>query len=235
MAAADDGYATPAAAIISLAIALVVTGVMARSVSELQLAKAALAKTQAEYAASAAVQLALISIATTSQPPPYRWTATSLGRNYRMLAEPERAKISPAAMADLDDASFTALGVSAPDVLRARLRSLTLAPKLAWIADQADAPLWRACAPSFTSVYGAASSLQPPVYKDPQAGSALPSFRAGEVWRVEVIDPDGWRDERVVQLTGDSFTPAAVIDRRFTRTSEGLPTCEDLLGAPSAG
>jgi hypothetical protein len=235
MTAADDGYATPAAAVISLAVALVVTSLMARSLSELNLAKTALTKTQADYALKAAIDAALAAIGTSDQPPPYRWTQASLGKAYDVIAEPERAKMSPMAMADLDDASFAALGVSDPTPVRERLRGLQLGRHLVWIADQASSETWRACAATFVSPYGAAAAPQVPIYREPHAGATSASFRAGEVWRIRATDPDGWRDERVIMFTGDGLNPAAVIDRRFARASKGQPQCEDLLSAPSAG
>lgn len=235
MTADDEGYATPAAAVISLAIALVVTAVMARSLSELNLAKQALARTQADYALNAAVNGALIAIFTSDQPPPYHWTEASLGEAYDVVAEPERAKLAPQALAALDDASFAALGVSDAEAARQRLNAMTLGPHLTWVADQANASLWRQCAASYASVYGAATALQPLVYNAPHAGAQSPSFRAGEVWRIRATSSDGWRDERFVQLTGDGLNPAAVIDRRLTRISEGQPQCENLLSASSAG
>lgn len=230
MASDDGGYATPAAAVISLAIALVVTSVMARAMSELHLAKSDLSKTQADYALSAATQAALVAIVTSDQPPPYRWTQASLGKAYDMIAEPERAKVSPSVMADQSDEIFAALGVSESSGVRDRLRALVLGRQLIWIADQADTEVWRACASTFVSPYGAATVLQPVSYHQPNAGAVSPSLRAGEVWRIEARDPDGWQDERLVRFTGDGLNPAAVIDRRLSRVSKGGRNCENLLG-----
>lgn len=235
MVSDDAGYATPAAVVISFAIAMVVTSVTARAMSELKLAKADLARTQADYALSAAAQAALVAIATSDQAPPYRWTQASLGKAYDMIAEPERLKLSPSAMADQADETFAALGVSDPGPVRDRLRALTVGRHLAWMMDQADATTWKSCAATFVSSYGAATSLQIPSYRQPNAGAQSPHFRAGERWRLRARDPDGWQDERVVQLTGDGLNPAAVIDRRLSRTSKGDRKCEDLLGASSVG
>jgi hypothetical protein len=231
----DSGYATPAAAVICLAIALVVTGVIARSLSELRLAKAALSRTEAEYAMSAAMDAALMGIFTSDQPPPYRWVQAALGKAYEITAEPERAKLSPSAMADQDDETFAALGVSVADPVRDRLRLFTLGQHLVWISDQADTEGWRRCAATFASPYGAGTSVIIPIYRSPNMGAQSARPRAGEVWRIQARDPDGWQEERVVRFTGDGLNPAAVIDRRFVRASKGQRKCEDLLGALSAG
>ena len=234
MIAEDDGYATPAAAVICLAIAAVVTAVTARSMSELHLAKAELSRTQADYAGAAALDVAIIAIATSDQPPPYHWAEASLGQAYDVVAEPERAKLSPSAMASLDDSVFAGLGVTNSTPVRAKLAGLTQTVQLIWISDQADTALWRACANSFASPYGAATSLQTPVYSAPHAGAQAATFRAGEVWRIVATDPAGWRDERIVRFTGNGLDPAAVIGRRFSRATKGQPSCEDLLSASSA-
>jgi type II secretory pathway component PulK len=63
----EDGYATPAAALISLAIAVVTAALVGRAVSELRLARAEFSRMSVEYDLASAHQLALLSIAGRSQ------------------------------------------------------------------------------------------------------------------------------------------------------------------------
>jgi hypothetical protein len=231
----DDGYATPAAAVISVAISLVVGALVARGLADLHLAQAELARTQVEYELGAAQNAAMLAIATSSQPPPYRWTLPSLGSAIGVVAEPERPKMSPQAFASLDDAALAPLDGGDPNALRARMSGLALGPSLAWIADQATSRTWRDCAPALVSVYGQASTLTPPNYGLPVSGRQAGFWRAGEVWRVEVTNPEGWRDERIVRFTGNGLKPVAILGRRLSRGWKGAQTCQNLFdGGPPA-
>lgn len=230
MARPDDaGYATPAAAVISAAISLVVTALVVRGQSDLRLARAELARTQVEYALGSAQNTAMLAIATSSRPPPYRWTISSLGTAVDVVAEPEWSKMSPQAFANLDDAAFATLGAADSAPVRARLNSLVLGPSLAWIADQAASATWRACAPALISVFGRASLPALPAYGEPVSGHQAGFWRAGEVWRVQVTDPEGWRDERIIRFTGNGLNPAAVLGRRLSRGWKGAQTCQNLF------
>lgn len=230
----QDGYATPAAALIGLAIASVVAATTARAMAELRLAKADLARTQAVYALDAAQNAAMAAISTSTRPPPYRWTMASLDQAVAVLAEPERPKLGTLAAAQLDDTAIQSLGGDDVGQVRTRLTALNLASGLPWIADQAPSARWRACAATFVSPYGAATSLAAPVYSQPQAAQTPSLWRAGEVWRIQVTSTAGWRDERVVRFTGNGEQPAAVIARRLSRTLKGEPKCEDLLKSDAA-
>jgi hypothetical protein len=225
----DGGYATPAAAVICAAISLVVTALMVRGLSDLHLAQAELARTKVEYALGSAQNAAMLAIATSSQPPPYQWTIASLGAAIDVIAEPERPKMSPQAGAKLDDAPLAILGAGDPAVLRAKLAGMTLGPTLLWIADQADSPTWRTCAPSLISEFGQADVIAPPQYGEPVSGRQAGFWRAGEVWRVVVTDPQGWRDERIIRFTGNGLSPAAVLGRRLSRGWKGIETCQKLF------
>jgi hypothetical protein len=226
-----DGYATPAAAVITMAIALVTTAGMTRALAELRLSKAEFAKTRAEYAFAAAQNAAMLAIATSNRPPPYHWTIASLGSALDVVAEPERAKMSLAALASLDDAALANLGVADPAALRTRLAQSAGADGLIWVEDGASSPLWRSCGAALASPFGAASQPPPLDYSEPLAGQRAGNWRAGEVWRIQVTAPDGWRDERIVRFTGNGLTPAAVVGRRLSRGWKGDQTCELTLDA----
>ncbi|WP_168077166.1 hypothetical protein [Caulobacter sp. SSI4214] len=229
MASSDDGYATPAAAVIAMAIAVVTIAYVSRSTTELRLARADFKKTQAQYLLAGAHNVALLAIATSSKPPPYRWTVPALGKAFQVVAEPERPKLSLQAAADLDDAVLDRLGVKDHEATRARLANPPSVEGLPWAADAATSTGWRACADALISFYGAAAA--PPVlsYVEPEAGKDDSKWRAGEVWRIAVTDEDGWRDERIVRFTGNGLNPAAVISRRLSRGWKDNLACETLL------
>lgn len=227
----QDGYATPAAAVIAMAIAAVVIAVVARATSELRLARAEFQRTQIQYALAAAHNVALLAIATSNKPPPYRWTVPSLGEAFSVVAEPERPKLSLQAAEGLDDEVLVRLGADDPEALRSALAALQPNDGLVWPADANRALTWRSCAPAFISAYGASEILPTLTYVAPESGKDDSRWRAGEAWRVAVTNDDGWRDERIVRFTGNGLNPAAVIARRLSRGWKETPQCETLNAA----
>lgn len=227
----EEGYATPAAAMIAMAIAVVTIASVSRATSELRHARADFQKVQVEYRLTGAHNAALLAIATSNKPPPYRWTVPSLGKAFAVSAELERAKLSLAAAAELDDETLDALGVGDPAAVRAKLAHLPLTDGLAWAAEASPARLWRACAGALISAYGAETLAPRLVYVAPEAGKDDSKWRAGEIWRIAVTDDDGWRDERIVRFTGNGLNPAATISRRLTRGWKEDVACETVLAA----
>jgi hypothetical protein len=224
-----DGFATPAAAVICFTLAVVAAATVARSLGELKLAKAELARTDAEYELAAAHQAALISIATGSRPPPYHWTVAAVGKAIDVIAEPERPKMSIVAARDVDDVVLRALGVVDVPAARARLAAMGDTPRLTWVSDVSPSELWRRCASAYISSYGASAQPALLVYNDPLATQQAGLWRAGEVWRISASNAAGWRDERIVRFTGDGLHPAAVLGRRLSKNLKGPQTCEALL------
>lgn len=227
----QDGYATPAAALIATAIAVVTIAFVSRSTTELRLTRAEFKKTQAEYLLAGAHNVALLAIATSNKAPPYRWTVPSLGKAFLVSAEPERPKLSLANAQNLDDDVLDQLGVTDHAALRAKLASLPSAEGLPWPADADNARGWRSCAGALISFYGAADFAPTLAYVEPDPGKDDSKWRAGEVWRIAVTDEDGWRDERIVRFTGNGLNPAAVISRRLSRGWKDNLACENLLAA----
>lgn len=227
----QDGYATPAAAVIAMAIAAVVIAYVGRSTSELRLARAEFKRTQIEYTLAGAHNVALLAIATSNKQPPYRWTVPSLGEAFSVVAEPERPKLSLQAAERLDDETLVRLGARSPDELRSALSMLQPKGGLVWPADADKASIWRACAPAFISAYGAAEIPPTLAYVEPESGKDDSRWRAGEAWRVAVTNSDGWRDERILRFTGNGLNPAAVIARRLSRGWKETPQCETLNAA----
>ena len=222
---------TPAAAIISFAVSIVVAAMVARATSEFRLARAELARTQAEYALAAAHNAAVLAIFTSNRPPPYRWKLANLGDEYEVIAEPEYLKLSPRAFANLDDEAFAQLGIADPEAVKRRLLELRQDHSLVWIADLADSFSWRGCAASLGSPYGHSVAVAPQIYRNPNAGSEFAFWHSGEIWRIRITDRSGWRDERIVRFTGSSLTPAAIIGRHISRNLKGPQPCESQLWA----
>jgi hypothetical protein len=227
----QDGYATPAASVIATAIAVVTIAYVSRSTVELRLARADFQKTQIEYLLAGAHNVALLAIATSNKPPPYRWSVPSLGQAFGVVAEPERAKMNLAAASNLDDETLDRLGVQDHAAARQALAHLPIVEGLPWAADAATADGWRSCAASLVSPYGVADLPPALTYVEPEAGMDDSKWRAGEVWRIAVTDEAGWRDERIVRFTGNGLNPAAVISRRLSRGWKETLACETLLAA----
>mgnify|MGYP006084557381 CR=1 FL=1 len=227
----QDGYATPAAAIIALTVAVVVIAGLTRSMAELRLARSEFQKTRIEYALGAAHNLAVLSVASSGRPPPFHWTLTTLEQGFDVIAEPERTKLALAAADQLDDTLLDRLDVGDHEALRARLAALAEQPWLVWPAEASSRQRWRVCGPSLISFYGAGVETPAISYGPPEAGQNDSHWRAGEVWRFAVTDSEGWRDERIVRFTGNGLNPVAVIGRRLTRGWKDTPACDTLLDA----
>lgn len=221
---ADAGYATAAAALTALALSLVVSAVMGASLTDLRAARAALDRTRAEAALDGAQQMAAAALLDDGAPTRLRWLVPTSSGAVEILAEPEAPKLALAAAADLSDADLRALAPGNAAALRPRLRALALAgASAADIGRLGATPLWRSCAASLISPYGRGQSLALSAAATPSQGRF--SWRAGEVWRLRALAPDGWADDRIVRLTGDAEHPAAIIERVFVRGQRGGEPC----------
>lgn len=227
----DAGYATPLALVVSLALALVATAMVARSTLMLRQARADLSRSQAEHALDGAQLEAAATVVRAGAGAAFRWAlSTDLGWT-EALAESEAEKLGLAAAADLPEATLARFGVADPAALKARLAAAAAAAPEVDVADLDEAPLWRACGPSLVSPFGAKAAFAPPAYAVPSLGQEDPAWRVGEVWRMRITSAEGWRDERLVRFTGDARRPAAVVARRLTRTDGGERSCDALLAA----
>jgi hypothetical protein len=223
---AESGFATPAAAAASLAIALMAAAVMTAGVSELRFARADLRRSQADYALAGAQTRAALSVLQAGNSGRLLWSPTGAAE---ALAEPEAAKLDLAHAVQLDDATLAKFGVSDAGPLRDRLAALGRADAAEIVGADA-APLWRACARSVISPYGSASKLQLATASSPAASTGM-QWRIGEVWRIRVVLAGGWVDDRVVRFTGDPNQPAAVVERRMTRGEQEGNRCDALFAA----
>lgn len=220
-ASAEQGYATPAAIVISLSLAIITTAVSERSLAELDLARADMARTQAELALDGAQQQAALALITAPRAAPQRWSLQTGGLSIDVLAEPEASKLNLALAAEMDDAALARLGVRDPDALRGRLKALLARDDDVRLGGVDAAPLWARCARSWISAAGAAVAL--PSARTPIGDG---SGRLGEVWRIRVSSDTGWVDDRTVRFTGDLSHPARTIRRGLFKTNSGSGQCE---------
>jgi len=228
----DGGFATPAAVMISLAIALTAAGAISASVVELKLARAEFAKAGAEEALAGGQERAALALLTSATSGALRWSLSDGQRDFMALAEPESRKASVAAVADMDEQALSALGIKDVEGLKARLKMLSLYQALGPELDGADAsPIWRACARSLISPLGQSGVLQLPTSSAPTPDT--PASHAGEVWRVKLVARGGWADDRIVRFTGDRLHPAAILYRRFAKDGPQGTPC-DALFKPAA-
>jgi hypothetical protein len=231
----DGGYASAAALVVSLAVAILAAGLVMRGVGMLKLARADFRRAQAEYALSGAQVLAVTRLLNGSGFGRLTWSVGGADTGgVTMLAEAEGAKLRLAAVADLDDKALA--GLDPIDLAQARQR-LTALDGTTATPDEITAvdagPTWRACAASAISPWGGAQALKlgPTRAPDQEPGGA----RAGQVWRVRATTEDGWTDERIVRLIGRAEQPGAVIWRRFGRDVNRGVTCDKTIGTQATG
>jgi len=224
----DDGYATPAALVFSLALTMVVTATLARSVRLLKQANADFARTQAEYGLDGAQLLAAAEIIRSGRGGPYRWQfSTSLGW-INAQAEPEAVKLTPVVASGLGAEVFARMGVRDVAALKTRLAALPDDPTVD-VAALDNAVLWRLCAPIMISGLGVAKAFAPPAWAEPGPGKQAADWHVGELWRIRVRTTAGWRDDRIVRFTGDARHPAATVMRRFSRGEGDWGRCDAVL------
>lgn len=227
----DQGYATPAALVFSLALALIATALVQRSTRQLRLSRQDLQKVQMAYALDGAQLVAAATVVRTGAGGPYRWPLSTDVGWVEAVAEPEAAKVGLAAAAQLNDSVFHAMGVDDIDGLRGRLSASAIAGPLLDVGQLDAAPLWKACAASVISSFGSMSAIQPINVQQPHMGDLTPQWRVGEVWRMQATTSTGWRDERIVRFTGDALHPAAVVLRQMSRGQGGQEQCDAVFAA----
>jgi hypothetical protein len=230
----EGGYATPAALVLSVAIAMVASATLARSISLLQLAKSDLGRTETEYALSGMQLQAAAAVIRTGQIGPFHWGAgVDLGF-VDLLVEKEADKLTLAAAAGLPPDALARFGVVDAAKLQARLTAAARAPGVTDVGALDSAPLWRLCGGRLASTFGQQTAFVFHPDVEPQAGTKPAWWRIGEVWRVVVSTPTGWRDDRIVRFTGNASHPAAVVARWFSRGEGDGGRCEPILQAVGA-
>lgn len=194
--AAEAGFATPAAAAISLAIAVVAAAVVLRSVALLRAERAAAARLEAEYALEGAQARAAFDLIGSANAGATRWSVEAPDSSFEAVAEPEATKLGlhwkGAAQGDVG---------SAPPV--------------------STSPV---CARSFASPYGMAATAPSPHWAVLNPG--LPMARVGQLWRIRVASGSGWVDDRVVRFTGSLRHPIDVLTDNLGRGPKMAAACE---------
>lgn len=230
----DAGFATPAATMVSLALAMIASAVTASSIAELGSARADLERARQDLALDASQQAASFALLTARQDERLRWTTAGPSGPVSVLAEPEDPKTSLAGAAAHGGEPFIRLGVADPGALQNRLRALASSPAAEFQLEEADsATLWRACARSAISPYGKAETFVPTKAAAPVTGAI--SWRVGETWRLRVVNQGGWADDRIVRFTGDPNHPVAVVERRLERSGRGGEACEQAFAIETKG
>lgn len=223
------GYATPAALVLSLALALVGSATVVGSVQMLRLTRADLELTKQEFALDGAHFEAVAQIVRSGVPGPYAWTMSSDVGWMQVVAEPEADKLSFAAAAALDAGALSALGVARPEALKARLAQAAADDADVAVGGLDPAPLWSACGPSLASPLGQQDRFRYVRPREPGLGADAASWRVGEAWRVSIATSAGWRDDRIVRFTGNARHPTAVVARRLTRGGDRGGECASIL------
>jgi hypothetical protein len=222
----EDGFATPAAALASLALSILVIASVGAGVSALSQARAKLERTEAEWALAGAQQRAQLTVMAATGEAVVRSSLPTDTGTVSLLAEPEAPKLGLAAAADLDDEALRRLGASDVEAVRRGLTQLRLHGG-GWLAIRELDPssAWRRCALSFVSPFGTA--LATTAEASPLEAQALTTpSRVGQVWRVRVSDAAGWSDDRLVRFTGDRRHPTATIERALTHEASQGGSCD---------
>ena len=227
----DSGFATPAAVVISLAVATIAIAVESRAMQEVHLAEADYARTSAEIRLDGVQRLAVGAL--------YGGEGLALpqseidleGQPAIVHAEPDAAKLPLASAAALSGDTLAALGASQPAAVQQGLQRLAAAPVVSSgeIADLDPSTRWKRCARSWISPYGGALATAGATPAVSQAEAHV-----GEVWRVVATTPDGWTDDRTLRITGEEHAPSRTLDRSLYRLKPGARPCPTLAARPPA-
>lgn len=231
----EDGFATPAAAGVSLALAITVTAVMVRSGTELRRARADFERTRAEYALDGAAAAAEITLLQARPAQRFAWEITVDGASYNALVEAEAPKLALSSSAALNGSMLAKMGVRDAPELQLRLPELGQhGARASDIVSADNAAGWRSCGRSLISPWGLQTTLHLAHTTTPS--SAGQGVQLGSIWRIQTTSATGFTDDRVVRFTGDPTHPAAVVERRLYRaTTNKGDTCDSFADAKSQG
>lgn len=230
--AREGGFATSAAMITSMGLAMVISAVTVASISELQHARADNDRMSAEQLLAGLQHQAALDILHNQARGRLSWRISGPNGPAAALAEPEADKAGLAIAAEDEDGVLPRFKVANLAAVRASLGAGQFSEaSQEWLRSLSQSRLWRDCAPSMISRFGQAKKLiLIPATAPMPSGFA---WRAGEVWRVRVRSAEGWVDDRVVRFTGDDLEPAATLERRFFRTDWEDAPCDALIARPA--
>lgn len=225
-AAEDAGFATPAATVICLALALGVASAMTYAVTAQRAATGHWRRTQAEFALAGARLLATETLLQSASGDRFRWTIPVGGAAVEVVAESEAAKLSLAqAEQHAEGLSEMLRAGSASEVARALSSDVSDPDARDVDVTMADAaPDWSRCASSYVSPWGQAADLTATPPEAPRPGPG--NWRVGQLWRLRLSGADGWVEDSVVRFTGDARHPIAVVVRRFNKTGPMGDRCD---------
>jgi hypothetical protein len=228
----EAGFATPAAAVISLAIGVIASAVVATSVAALRQERIDYQRVRVQYALEGAQAEAALQLAASPTLGPARWRVVFSNTSFEAIAEPELPKLGLSAAAALPDAQFAVWGVTSPPALKIRLDALAAQKsQVANLIAAADgAPAWRRCARTAISPYGAASLIAVAAPRALQYG--VGAGRTGQLWRLRLASDDGWVDDRIVRFTGSPDHPLSVAAQSFSRGALMGDRCAGLYASP---
>lgn len=229
----DAGFATPAALLLSLALALVGTAMIGRSVGLLKLTKADLDRTETDYALAGAQLEAAATVVRAGVPGPFHWTSSTDQGWVDIRAEREADKLSLATASTLAPAVLASFGATDPVAIQAKLAAAATAD-VADVSTMDRSSLWQACAARLMSSFGQSAGYTFVPDVQPAIGDKPPQWHVGETWRIRVTTSTGWRDDRLVRFTGNSNEPAATILRTVSKGDGEGGRCESLLQAVGA-
>lgn len=212
----DAGFLTPVFGVVAVALSLI-------SLASLQLARGnqiaerrSLERLQERYRGDGAAAVAVWRILHEQEPGVLKWQEAVAGEPFLIVAEPEMGKLS---LSETRGARGRArlrasLGSDVGDRLSVRLAELAAnrdaPPSSDALMNLDPAAAWRACGRSLVSPYSRLTDYALAAPRKPQAGAFAP--HPGEVWRILVANDRRVLIDRLVRLTGDIRTPAAVID-----------------------
>ena len=225
---ADAGFATPAAAAISLAIALIASAVMTLCVTTLRHERDRLAQLRVHAQLDGGVASAELTLMGSTATGPMRWSLPGANGALEVVAEPEASKLGLTEAASLDDSAFEAWQVTSAGALKAELTALaSRTDQTADLIAPADpSPTWRRCARSAISPYGTAKSPPNIAYGLPTPGTG--AARVSQLWRIRLASSDGWVEDRIVRFTGSLQRPVSVASDWFGRGSQLGGACANL-------
>jgi multidrug efflux pump subunit AcrA (membrane-fusion protein) len=223
---ADDGFATAAAAMTSLVLAIGATAIAGLALSNLRSARIQLERTQADARLAGGQVVAALDVSENIRAGRLRWRETVGQDGFDILAEPERDKFNVTQMLTEKPNLLSQLGAENPTRTAAWLIVQAQSDRPATIADAASSRLWKDCAGSVLSYFGGPN--YGPLKAAGSPDSQAVRGRTGEVWRIRVSS-NGWMDDRIVRLTGNGRMPALTILRQFGRDNEKGEPCNALI------
>lgn len=229
----DAGYATAAFSVMALGLSMIAAAVMVRASVELRAARTELADFRRDAVLDSGLTLAADAVMREPDKAPLSWTLTVEGEPLRVAAEPEGGKLHVAAANAEAEALIAALTEGKPVTPGTVDTAGDLAQARARLAHLSETPAWRSCAASLFSPLSRGDHLAMTAPRAP-VGEAV-NWRAGEVWRVVVVDSAGRGADSLVRFTGRPEEPIALLDRRTGRMD--VPDMARCLAyaAPRAG